>query len=97
MHARSRRPSPAGTKETSQNFVADAWSQRDDFHGREYRQVLDIAKESKVRIEDVLRAIDDDIHQPVGRSNTSVIVRGGSGGHDRHANAVACKPRPFYD
>jgi hypothetical protein len=72
------------TNETAQNFPADDWSQRDDFHGREYRTMQVIAHEKGFRIEDVLRAVDDDIHRRKGRD-------------DRHANAISCKPRPFYD
>jgi hypothetical protein len=74
----------AWTNETVQNFPADDWSQRDDFHGREFRKVQELANAKGYRIEDVLRAVDDDIHRRSGRD-------------DRHASAVACKPRPFYD
>src|SRR5262245_41323249 len=46
------------SNETTQNFPADSWSQRDDFHGREYKKVQEISKEKRIRIEDVLRAVD---------------------------------------
>ena len=75
--------------ETAQNFPADDWSQRDDFHGREYRKVEDIAGEKRIRYEDVLRAIDDDIHRRQAKDPHAP--------DDRHARAVPCKPRPFYD
>jgi hypothetical protein len=78
--------------ETSKNFPADAWSQNDDFHGREYKRLLELAQEKGIRIEDALGAVDDDIHRPHRRP--SII---GGGAQDRHANAVPCKPRPFYD
>jgi hypothetical protein len=77
---------PGWMDETAQNFPADRWSQRDDFHGREFRKIEELAKEKRIRVEDVLRALDDDIHQ-----------RRSSSRQDRHADAVPCKPRPFYD
>ncbi len=73
----------AWINETTQNFPSDSWSQRDDFHGRELRKVQELAHEKKVRVEDVLRAVDEDIH-----AGTTKL---------RRANAVPCKPRPFYD
>ena len=79
----------AWTEETTQNFPADNWSQRDDFHGREYRKIQEIVSEKGVRTEDVLRAIDDDVHRRNARSPDAP--------DDRHARAVPCKPRPFYD
>ena len=83
------------TNETAQNFPADRWSQSDDFHGREYKKAQEIAKAKGVRIEDVLGAIDDDIHRPVARPG--FLVGGGTSLSARHADAVPCKPRPFYD
>ena len=75
--------------ETTRNFPEDLWSQRDDFHGREYRYVVDLARSRGVRIEDVLRAVDEDLHL---RKAT-----GPDAPDDRHARAIPCKPRPFYD
>ncbi|MBX3204371.1 MAG: hypothetical protein KF764_04845 [Labilithrix sp.] len=77
------------TTETAQNFPADRWSQRDDFHGREYRKAQEIANEKGLRIEDVLRAVDDDIHRRAARSPDDT--------DERSAGAIPCKPRPFYD
>lgn len=74
---------PDWEKETARTFPADHWSQSDDFHGHEYRKVVDVADDAGVPIEDVLRAVDDDLHR---------------GPHeDRRARAVPCKPRPIYD
>jgi hypothetical protein len=78
----------AWMQEAMQHFPEDHWSQRDDFHGRELRQVIEIVKQRGVRIEDVLRAIDEDIHRQ---------ATGGPAAPERHAHAVPCKPRPFYD
>lgn len=77
------------SKETERNFPEDYWSQRDDFHGRELKAVLQISRDKGILLEDVLRAIDDDIHQ---RKAPSAEAEG-----DRHARAIPCKPRPFYD
>jgi hypothetical protein len=77
------------TTETTQNFPADNWSQRDDFHGREYQKVQELVSEKGIRTEDVLRAIDDDIHRRRAKTPDAA--------DDRHARAVPCKPRPFYD
>ena len=84
----------AWTSETTQNFPADSWSQRDDFSGREYRKAQDLSKEKNVRLEDILRAVDDDIHRSRGSRtvNGTVVLS-----PERHADAVPCKPRPFYD
>lgn len=79
----------AWTNETTQNFPADNWSQSDDFHGREYQKVEELANEKGIRIEDVLRAIDEDIHRRRAKSPDAP--------DDRRARAVPCKPRPFYD
>jgi len=74
---------PDWEKETARSFPADHWSQSDDFHGHEYRKLVDVATDAGVPLEDVLRAVDDDLHR---------------GPHeDRRARAVPCKPRPIYD
>ncbi len=77
------------SKETTQNFPADNWSQRDDFHGREYQKVEELVSQKGIRTEDVLRAIDEDIHSRKAKTPDAP--------DDRNARAVPCKPRPFYD
>ena len=74
---------PGWRKTTEQDFPADLWSQRDAFHGHEEKSVKDQAFTYRVTLEDVLKAIDEDLHKG-SRS-------------DRNANAIPCKPRPFYD
>ena len=76
-------------KKTGENFPRDNWSQSDDFHGLEFREMTRLARERGIRIEDVLRAVDDDIHRLPATSATSPDLRA--------AHAVPCKPRPFYD
>lgn len=75
--------------ESAKSFPQDHWSQRDDFHGREYRKVNELVKEKGVRVEDILEAVDDDIHRRAAMNPESAEIR--------HARAVPCKPRPFYD
>jgi hypothetical protein len=77
------------TKDTTQHFPGDRWSQRDDFHSLELRKTSELAREKGVRIEEVLRAVDDDLHRR-GAKNDSAP-------DDRNVRAVPCKPRPFYD
>ena len=76
-------------KRTGENFPRDNWSQSDDFHGLEFRELTRLARERGVTIEDVLRAVDDDIHRIPATSASSPDTRA--------AHAVPCKPRPFYD
>lgn len=77
------------TKTTTQNFPADRWSQGDDFHSLEARRVEELSKQKTIRIEDILRGVDDDIHRTNAKRDS---VPDG-----RNARAVPCKPRPFYD
>lgn len=69
------------------DFPSDKWSQRDAFHGHEAAAVRDLAGIAGVPYEDVLRAIDDDIHHPMA----------GKRRPDRSVSAVPVKPRPIFD
>ncbi len=69
--------------QAEKDFPGDQWSQRDAFHGHEAQSVRDLAGNSHVSYEDVIKAIDDDVHK--------------SRGQERSARAIPCKPRPFYD
>jgi len=70
-------------EQAARTFPADLWSQRDAFHGLEAATIRDLAHTSHVPYEEVLRAIDEDVHLMRGR--------------ERAAAVVPCKPRPFYD
>ena len=74
---------PDWEKETAKTFPTDHWSQSDDFHGHEFRKVIDVAQDAGLPVEDVLRAVDDDLHRGLHE--------------DRRSHAVPCKPRPIYD
>ena len=72
----------------AKDFPHDNWSQRDAFHGHEAGAVQEMARISGVPYEEVLRAIDDDLH----RADTSRGRRPA-----RNVNAVPVKPRPIFD
>ena len=76
-------------REVGENFPDDNWSQRDDFHGKEYRKIEELTAKDGARIEDILKIIDDDIH--------TAKAANASAPDTRAAHAVPCKPRPFYD
>jgi hypothetical protein len=67
------------------DFPSDHWSQRDAFHGHEAAAVRDIATSNGVPYEDVLRAIDEDVHHDRRP------------GRNRCAAAVPVHPRPIFD
>jgi hypothetical protein len=71
------------------DFPADNWSQRDSFHGQEANTVRDLAGTARVSYEDVLRAIDDDLHRPRDPRRARA--------NDRIVNAVPCQPRPIFE
>jgi hypothetical protein len=75
--------------DVARSFPGDRWSQRDDFHGRELGRVIEIARAKGIRVDDVLRAVDDDLHR--------MPVRSFDAPDPRNARAVPCKPRPVYD
>jgi hypothetical protein len=85
-----RRRARAGLRDrAAESFPGDAWSQSDDFHAHEARQIRELAHQRHVTVEEVLRAIDDDLHAPERARRSDHGSRG--------VTAVPCKPRPFYD
>jgi len=75
--------------QSAEAFPADNWSQSDDFHAREASRIRELAKERSVPYEEVIRAIDEDLHRHPAPADDPRDPRG--------ARAVPCKPRPFYD
>ena len=71
----------------AKDFPYDIWSQRDAFHGHEATAVKDMARISGVPYEEVLHAIDDDLHRADGSRRRPA----------RNVNAVPVKPRPIFD
>lgn len=78
-------------RKAATDFPHDNWSQRDAFHGYEALTVIDMAGAARVPYEEVLRAIDDDLH---GASSPDGGV---ARRPDRNVNAVPVKPRPIFD
>lgn len=78
---------PGWRNKSEESFPGDHWSQRDDFHAQERDKAKDLASSQKLPIEQVLRAIDEDVRasRRVGAADP------------RGAKAVPCKPRPVYD
>lgn len=76
-------------KATTEHFPSDHWSERDDFGGLEYQRDEKLSAKHNVRLEDVIRAVDDDLHANPVHDPTAPDPRA--------ARAVPCKPRPFYD
>ncbi|MDB4938943.1 MAG: hypothetical protein JWP87_5915 [Labilithrix sp.] len=72
------------------DFPSDNWSQRDHFHGQEANTVRDLANNAGVSYEDVLRAVDDDLHRPLDPRSAARAPR-------RIVNAVPCQPRPIFE
>ncbi len=67
------------------NFLADPWSQDDDFHASERGRAFDFAASHKVRRSDVLRAIDDGLRSGWPLPN----------GVRPRATVPPCRPRPL--
>jgi hypothetical protein len=68
----------------AEDFPADDWSQRDAFHNLESDGVRDVAHQQGVYLEDVFRAVDEDLHK----------TRPGAA---RGTDVVPCRPRPVFD
>ncbi len=79
---------PAWRNKSEESFPGDHWSQRDDFHAQERDKAKELASSQKLPIEQVLRAIDEDVR---------ASHRAGTAADPRGAKAVPCKPRPVYD
>jgi hypothetical protein len=65
-------------------FPGDPWSADDDFHNNEAWQARSIAAHRGVRIETVLRAIDDGLRQHWDQSNAGRLI----------PTVPPCHPRP---
>ena len=69
-----------------ESFIADAWSQDDDFHASERTRVHDFAAQRGVSRDSVWRAVDDGIRErwPL------------PGGGEVRPTVAPCRPRPIY-
>ncbi|RKH21148.1 hypothetical protein D7X74_01805 [Corallococcus sp. CA047B] len=76
---------PMWRAQSLHNFPGDHWSQDDDFSAAERSWVMGEAQRRDVPVEEVFRAIDEELH-----SSSPVQP-------PRKATAAPCKPRAFYD
>jgi hypothetical protein len=54
---------PSLRAEAAKKFPGDPWSQDDDFHNAELREARAFANRQGVQLGDVLRALDDGMHE----------------------------------
>ncbi len=73
-------------RSAADEFPADQWSQDDAFHNSEYKRAKAIAELSRIRISDVLLAVDDGMHHewPAPR------------GAKLQPTVPPCRPRPIH-
>ncbi len=75
---------PSMRRESALKFAGDPWSADDDFHQREQDSVRSFAGHQNVPIGDVLRAVDDGMHERWPASATPL------------AQVPPCRPRLMY-
>jgi hypothetical protein len=56
------REEPAMRTAAAHAFPSEPWSQDDDFHGQERKKLRGFAGQRQLRVEEVLRAVDDGMH-----------------------------------
>jgi hypothetical protein len=54
---------PASRGKSAHSFPGDLWSQDDDYHGQEAKKMRSFAGERQIRLDDVIRAVDDGMKQ----------------------------------
>jgi hypothetical protein len=72
--------------EAAKAFPTDLWSRDDDFHERELRRARDWAGAHRVRLGDVLRAVDEGMRATWPHKNPTPLV----------ATVPPCRPRAIY-
>jgi hypothetical protein len=75
---------PSMRREAAVKFPGDPWSADDDFHEREQQAVRGFAGHQSVPIGDVLRALDDGMHERWPASASPI------------AQVPPCRPRLMY-
>jgi hypothetical protein len=73
-------------REAAKAFPTDLWSRDDDFHERELRRARDWAGKHRVRLGDVLGALDDGMHAGWPHDNRGPLV----------PTVPPCRPRAIY-
>jgi hypothetical protein len=54
---------PAARGKSAHEFPGDLWSQDDDYHSQEAKKMRSYAGERQVRLDDIVRAVDDGMRQ----------------------------------
>jgi hypothetical protein len=67
-------------------FPSDLWSRDDDFHRRELDRAREWANHHRVRLSDVLAAIDEGLHSHWPHDNGGPLI----------ATVPPCRPRAIY-
>jgi hypothetical protein len=73
-------------RDAAKKFPTDPWSQDDDFHLSELKRAKTVATEQRIRLGDVLSAIDEGIREGWPHS-PGVVIR---------ATVPPCQPRAIY-
>ncbi|WP_394836139.1 hypothetical protein LVJ94_04435 [Pendulispora rubella] len=73
-------------RNAAKDFPADLWSQDDAFHNSEYRRAKTLAGERRLRLPDVLLAIDEGLHRRWA-APANVTLR---------PTVPPCRPRPIH-
>jgi hypothetical protein len=73
-------------RDAAKAFPTDLWSRDDDFHERELRRARDWAGKHRVRLGDVLGALDDGMHAGWPSGNRAPLI----------PTVPPCRPRAIY-
>jgi hypothetical protein len=73
-------------REAAKSFPTDLWSRDDAFHEKELGRARDWAGKHRVRLGDVLRAIDDGLHEHWHNDNNAPLI----------TTVPPCRPRAIY-
>ncbi len=73
-------------KEAAKTFPTDPWSRDDDFHLREWRKIREWGGNHRVRLEDVVGAVDRGLREHWPQDNPAPLV----------VTVPPCQPRAIY-
>jgi hypothetical protein len=73
-------------RDSAKAFPTDLWSRDDDFHERELRRARDWASKHRVRLGEVLDAVDEGMHARWPHDNRGPLI----------PTVPPCRPRAIY-
>jgi hypothetical protein len=73
-------------REAAKTFPTDLWSRDDAFHEKELGRARDWAGKHRVRLGEVLRALDDGLHEHWPQDNHGPLI----------TTVPPCRPRAIY-